>query len=201
MFPRYFPYGQLPAVPNMNPLLGLNLGLPMDATSIPSAQDLSSLLLSTQSTLPAASAMSATSPYFLQMSHLLSGLPFNSAVNPLMAHINFAQMLPILNPNFLQQPTSDAVPTSEPNDPHTIVRAPVLYGNNNGSVSSQVQSVLLFLICVQFELAYVFVYRSPAHNVHALPHTYFQMLCKVFCCVVSTLSKMYISFLYSHSDD
>ena len=147
MFPRYFPYGQLPAVPNMNILLGLNLGLPVDATSVASAQDISSLLLSAQPSLPGASAVPAASPYFLpQASHFLSGLPITNAVNPLMAQLNLSQMLPILNPSLLQQPVCGATPTSESTDPHTIVRAPVLYGNVHGNAASQVQMFSSILV-------------------------------------------------------
>ncbi|KAH9285446.1 hypothetical protein ECG_01735 [Echinococcus granulosus] len=142
MFPRYFPYGQLPSVPNVNSLLGLSLGLPLDSTSIVSGQDISSLLLPAQPNLSTSSSLHAASPYFLpQTAQFLGGLPIPNAVNPLIAQLNLSQMLPLLNPGLLQQPTCDLTTTSsEPSDTHTIVRAPVLYGNSNGSTTSQVPS-------------------------------------------------------------
>ncbi|CDS40150.1 conserved hypothetical protein [Echinococcus multilocularis] len=142
MFPRYFPYGQLPSVPNVNPLLGLSLGLPLDSTSIVPGQDISSLLLPAQSNLSTSSSLHASSPYFLpQTAQFLGGLPIPNAVNPLIAQLNLSQMFPLLNPGLLQQSTYDLTTTSsEPSDTHTIVRAPVLYGNSNGSTTSQVSS-------------------------------------------------------------
>ncbi|VDM17651.1 unnamed protein product [Hydatigera taeniaeformis] len=142
MFPRYFPYGQLPNVPNVNPLLGLSLGLPLDSTSIVPGQDISSLLLSAQSNLSAPPSLHAASPYFLpQTAQFLGGLPITNAVNPLIAQLSLSQMLPLLNPGLLQSSTCDLTTTSsEPSDAHTIVRAPVLYGNSSGSSISQVSS-------------------------------------------------------------
>ncbi|KAL5112504.1 hypothetical protein TcWFU_007385 [Taenia crassiceps] len=142
MFPRYFPYGQLPTVPNVNSLIGLSLGLPLDSASIVPGQDISSLLLSAQSNLSASPSLHAASPYFLpQTTQFLGGLPVTNAVNPLIAQLNLSQMLPLLNPGLLSSSTCDLTTTSsESSDAHTIVRAPVLYGNSNGTAVSQVSS-------------------------------------------------------------
>ncbi|KAL5970179.1 hypothetical protein TSMEX_002086 [Taenia solium] len=142
MFPRYFPYGQLPTVPNVNSLIGLSLGLPLDSTSIVPGQDISSLLLSAQSNFSASPSLHPASPYFLpQTTQFLGGLPVTNAVNPLIAQLNLSQMLPLLNPSLLPISTCDLTTTSsESSDAHTIVRAPVLYGNSNGSAISQVSS-------------------------------------------------------------
>lgn len=140
MFPRYFPYGQLPTVPNVNSLIGLSLGLPLESTSIIPGQDIPSLLLSAQPNLSVSPSLHAASPYFLpQATQFLGGLPVTNALNPLIAQLNLSQMLPLLNPGLLSSPTCDLTTTSsESSDAHTIVRAPVLYGNSNGSATSQV---------------------------------------------------------------
>lgn len=144
MFPRYFPYGQPSSVPNINPLLSLSLGLPLDATSISPSQDLSSLLLSAQPNISAATTFQAASPYFLpQATQFLAGIPVTNSVNPLMAQFSLSQMLPLLNPALLQNQISEFSSTpSNTTDSHTIVRAPVFYGSSNGNADSQVRVLL-----------------------------------------------------------
>ncbi|VDL59340.1 unnamed protein product [Hymenolepis diminuta] len=147
MFPRYFPYGQSSSVPNLNNLLGLGLSLPLDTTSIAPAQDFSSILLSAQAGLSnAAQFQAATSQYFLpQTNQFLTGLPLTNTVNPLMnPQLSLSQMLPLFNPTLLQQQaqqlqSSEVSKSSTDNsDAHTIVRAPVLYGNSSsGNTTSQ----------------------------------------------------------------
>nr|CUU00272.1 hypothetical transcript [Hymenolepis microstoma] len=99
-------------VPNLNNI-GLGLGLPLDATSITPAQDFSSLLLSAQAGLSNVPQLQAATPqYFLPQTNQI-----------FTAH---------------QLHSSEVSTSSTDNsDSHTIVRAPVLYGNSSGETTSQ----------------------------------------------------------------
>ncbi|VDO04491.1 unnamed protein product [Rodentolepis nana] len=146
MFPRYFPYGQSSSVPNLNNI-GLGLGLPLDTTSIAPAQDFSSLLLSAQAGLPNMAQLQAATPQFFlpQTNQIFTGLPLSNTLNPLVnPPFSLSQMFPLFNPALLQQPahqihSSDvSTSASDNSDSHTIVRAPVLYGNSSsGDTTSQ----------------------------------------------------------------
>lgn len=176
MFPRYFPYGQSSSVPNLNNLLGLGLGLPLDTTSIAPAQDFSSILLSAQAGLSnAAQFQAATSQYFLpQTNQFLTGLPLTNTVNPLMnPQLSLSQMLPLFNPTLLQQQaqqlqSSEVSKSSTDNsDAHTIVRAPVLYGNSSsGNTTSQVR--IHFVLYSTFDSLHICFGFLSLHHIHAL---------------------------------
>ncbi len=138
MFPRYFPYGQIPGV---NFLPG---GIPLDASTVAQTADLSSLLLASQTSLaaPMPALSAAASPYLGMSSaaQLLPGLPATTAVNPLLAQLGLSPALPLLNPNLLlqQQAAATELTNGETADAHTIVRGPVLYGSGATTSTSQV---------------------------------------------------------------
>ncbi|VDD79913.1 unnamed protein product [Mesocestoides corti] len=143
MFPRYLPYGQLPSVPGLNALLGVNLGLPVEAATIAPTQDISSLLFSAHAGL-AAPYLSAASSYLLpQSNQFINGLPASGSMSPHIPHLSLSPMVPVFNPSLLfYRPISDLSATSqESSDAHTIVRAPVIYGNNSSNAVSRASKV------------------------------------------------------------
>lgn len=137
MFPRFYPYGQPNSVPNINNLLGL--GLSVDPNSLAQAQNLSNALIAGQPNLFNAAAIQqnfANQFAVLQPNQILAGFPITNPVNPLVSiQLSLSQLnLPYLNgpaqsqvnlPQPLEVPNNSASIT----DSHTIVRAPVLYGN------------------------------------------------------------------------
>lgn len=140
MFPGFgFLNGHIHGV---NPLPGAIHLENVLAGAINPTHDLSHLLLTAQSNLAnplSPMAASYSTPH--SGAQLLPGLPVSYTVNPLLAQLGLSSAFPLVNPCLMfQSPTSEPFVEESP-DAHTIIRAPVLYGNKNSNCTNIASSV------------------------------------------------------------